>query len=219
MENNYILITPARNEEKYIRKTIESVISQTLLPKQWIIISDGSTDHTDDIVCEYEKKFNFIRLLKITGDARRNFGSKAKAVMFAYNKFKDRDFEFVGNLDADIVLDIGYYEGIINRFLNDDRLGCAGGIRYDYCKGKFKKVQVYKNSVGGPIQFFRRKCFEEIGGYMPLKYGGIDAVAENTAKMLGWEVLTFPELIVHHLRCTGTAGKSLIKSKIKNGIK
>ncbi|UCH65113.1 MAG: glycosyltransferase, partial [Ignavibacterium sp.] len=216
---NYVLITPARNEESFIVKTIESVIVQTRLPKKWIIVSDGSTDRTDEIVNEYMTQYNFIELLKKKSNEKRNFGSKAKAISIAYNKLRDLDFEFVGNLDADVSFDAKYYENIFIEFNKNSKLGIAGGIRYDLHDGKFKKLKCAPDSVGGPFQLFRRECYEEIGGYKPSRFGGIDAMAEISARMKGWEVKMFPQYKIFHHRQTGTAINNVLKQKFRAGLR
>lgn len=218
MNNDYVLITAARNEENYIEKTIQAVISQIVLPKKWVIVSDGSTDRTEEIVNNYAAKYNFIDLVKTSGDPERNFGSKAKAVNFGYSRLKAIDYQFVGNLDADVSFDSSYYEDILSKFQQNKNLGIAGGIRYDLFHGKFKKMNCSRNSVGGPIQLFRRSCYEEIGGYIPLEFGGIDAVAEIMARMHGWEVESFPKQVVYHYRTTGTATKNILRVRFYDGV-
>jgi hypothetical protein len=111
-----------------------------------------------------------------------------------------------------------YYEGVLSKFNANERLGVAGGIRFDLWNGQFREVRPAHNSAGGPTQFFRRQCYEEIGGYLPLRFGGLDTVAETMARMHGWEVETFPDLEVFHYRCTGTAGGGTVRAKFKAGI-
>lgn len=217
--SSYVLITAARNEEAYIEKTIQSVIAQTVLPTRWIIVSDGSTDRTEEIVQQYRGEHSYIELLCAANDVNRNFGSKAKAVQAGYARIKHLEFEYVGNLDADVSFGQDYYKNILSEFHQNSKLGIAGGIRYDFCNGKFKRVKNSRNSVGGPFQLFRRKCFEDIGGYKPLEYGGIDAVAEITTRMHGWEVESFPEYTVYHHRCTGTANRSAWSASFRAGIR
>lgn len=215
----YVLITAARNEEAYIGRTIDAVISQNQLPKKWIIINDGSTDSTADIVSRYSAQNAFIELVSVSGDKLRNFGSKAKSVNFGYRRMREISYDFVGNLDADVSFDLNYYENILSKFWANPKLGVAGGVRYDLHDNHFIKVKSARNSVGGPFQLFRRECFEEIGGYLPLKYGGIDATAEIMARMHGWEVQSFPEYRAYHYRRTGTASRNFVKSKIRMGIR
>jgi len=220
MIKKYVLITAAKNEQDYIEKTIQSVLHQTILPQKWIIVSDGSTDDTDCIVKKYMEKYEFIELLTRTGDENRNFGSKAMCVMKAYDYIKNVDFDYVGNVDADISFDSHYYENMLSKFKLNPKLGVVGGTRYDRYPNQFVKIECAKNSVGGPFQLFRKKCFDEIGGYRNLKYGGIDAVAETTARMYGWEVKSYSEYIIYHHRITGLANtKHILLTRFKDGTK
>jgi len=217
MTIKYALITPARNEAEFIDKTLKSVILQTYRPQRWIIVDDNSTDNTADIVRSYLPGNDFIQLITKDGDKERNFASKSKAIAYAYEQLKDVDFDYIGNLDADIGLEPSYYESILKRMEAHSRLGLAGGIRYDYLNGKFVLRDCARNSVGGPIQLFRRACYEMIGGYMALPYGGIDAVAETSARMHGWDVRSFPEYRVYHYRATGTANHSKLQALYRAG--
>lgn len=215
----YVLLTSAKNEQDFIIKTMESVISQTLKPMLWVIVNDGSTDRTENIILSYVRKFNFIHLFNIQRGVNRSFGSKAKAIMYAFDSIRHDNFDFVGNLDADISFESTYYERLISKFHENKNLGIGGGIRYDFCNNKFKRVKCAEDSVGGPFQFFRKKCFEDIGGYKPLTYGGIDALAEISARMLGWEVKSFDDLQLYHHRCTGIARGRFIHRQIVEGEK
>lgn len=215
--NSYVLITAARNEEAYIEKTIQSVIAQTILPKRWAIVSDGSTDRTDEIVKQYADKHDFIMLLRRSADQERNYGSKAKALKLAYEQLTSLEYDFVGNLDADVSFDSTYYENILKKFNENERLGLAGGIRFDLRDEQFHRVHCARNSVGGPFQLFRRECYEVIGGYRPLRFGTVDTVAETMVRMHGWEVESFPEFKVYHYRWTGTAGGGLVGARFKVG--
>jgi glycosyltransferase involved in cell wall biosynthesis len=214
----YVLVTAARNEAAFIEKTLQSVVAQKKRPLKWVIVSDGSTDQTEAIVEQHAGQHGFIQLSRRTGDQVRNFGSKVRAFASGYEQLKALPFEFVGNLDADVSMDPAYYEGVLSRFAQNERLGIAGGTRYDLCNGQFRKIHAARNSVGGPYQLFRRACYEEIGGYRPFKLGGIDAVAEIMARMHGWEVMSFPELRVYHYRCTGTAGGNIFKGNVRRGM-
>lgn len=216
---NYVLVTPARNEEAFIEKTLQSVTRQSVLPQKWVIVSDGSTDRTDEIVTEYAQRYPFIQLVRKTADKKRTFSSKVYAFRTGYAQLQGIDYDFIGMLDADVSFGPDYYENILRKFHQDDSLGLAGGIRYDLCNGKFVRVLCAKNSVGGPYQLFRRQCFEAIGGFTPIKIGGEDAVAEINARMHGWRVESFPEYKVYHYRRTGTATKSALGVHFQNGVK
>jgi len=213
----YVIITTARNEENYIRRTIESVISQTVLPQRWVIVSDNSNDRTDEIISNYTKKYNYIKLIHHNSNEQRNFTSKVHAFNVGYDNLQDVKFDFIGNLDADISFAPNYYECILNKFNDNQLLGIAGGIFYEFYNGKFHSYKTSKNSVRGGIQLFRYKCFREIGGFKPLKIGGEDALAEILSRMNGWEVISFPEIKVYHNRPTGTGGMKVYRAKFLRG--
>lgn len=219
MKLDYVLITPARNEEAYIEKTIKSVVAQTIRPKKWVVVSDGSIDRTEEIVSRYTKEYDFIQLVCVEGDSTRNFGSKVNAFNAGYCSIRHIKHDFLGNIDADISFQSDYFETILQEFNRNDKLGIAGGIIYDFDDGTFHKQQSSLNSVAGAVQFFRKECFEEIGGYIPLKGGLIDAVAEVTARMHGWQTRSFPELKVKHYRKTGTRwlGRNVFRSAWNEG--
>ncbi len=123
----YVLITAARNEADYIEHTLKSVVKQTILPKKWSIVSDGSTDRTDEIVKRYEAKYDFIQLLRREPDGGRDFGSKVYAIRAGLEQLTGIEFDFIGNLDADISFESDYYESIFSIFMKYPKLGIAGG--------------------------------------------------------------------------------------------
>jgi biofilm PGA synthesis N-glycosyltransferase PgaC len=119
----YVLITPAKNEEAYIEKTIEAVLSQTVLPQKWVIVSDGSVDFTDEIVARYEQRHSFICLVRAGKQGQKDFGSKVKAFQAGYSQVRDAHYDFLGNLDADVTFGADYYEQILERFHANPGLG------------------------------------------------------------------------------------------------
>ena len=213
----YALITPAHNERAYIEKTIQSVISQTVLPTKWVIVSDGSTDGTDGIVAKYAAKHGFIQLVRIDRDPTRNFGSAIRAINTGYEQLEGIKYDFIGNLDADVVLHRDYYESILDRFQANPKLGVAGGIVCDRRWDRFDEKFTAVDSARGPIQMFRRECYEQIGGHNRIGTGGYDTVAEIKARMHGWQVETFPGIRALHLRPTGTAKGSVLWARFRQG--
>jgi glycosyltransferase involved in cell wall biosynthesis len=203
----YVLISTARNEAAYIEQTIMSVIGQTLLPLKWIIVSDGSTDGTDDIVKKYASDKEWIELVRMPDRSERNFSGKAHAFNTGYAKLKDMDFDLIGNIDADITFEANFFEYLLAKFAENPLLGVAGTT---YTEDSFKGYNyniVNIEDVTGHCQLFRRECFEEIGGYIPIKVGGIDSVAVLTARMKGWKTRTFTErTCVHHRKVGGSQG-------------
>lgn len=216
-QRSYALITPARNEEKYIEQTISSVARQTILPEKWIIVDDGSTDGTAEIVKRNVATYSYLELVCSTGRKQRDFASKAYAVREGYARLKNIPYSFIGNLDADTTHPEKYYEYIMSRFEENPKLGIAGGVVCDLIGQNFHAQQLSFNSVAGPIQLFRRRCWEEIDGYRPMRYGGVDAAAEILARMKGWHVQTFPEINAFQHRRVGTAQRGYLAASFKRG--
>ena len=147
----------------------------------------------------------------------RDFGSKVYAFNAGYDYIKDEDYDFIGNLDADITFERNYYESIIYKFEKDEELGIAGGSFFDVFNNKKIKISNSIDSVRGAVQLFRYKCFSDINGYIPLKQGGIDSVADFKAKMNRWKVQTFQDIIVLHHRRTGSQGYGILSASIRRG--
>lgn len=213
---SYVLITPARNEAAFIETTIQSVIRQTLKPLRWIIVSDGSTDATDEIVRKYAAEHSWIELVRRPERAERHFAGKVVAFNEGYARVRSLDYDIIGNLDADISFEPDYFSFLMEKFAANPNLGVGGtpfregGKQYNY---NFTSIE----HVSGACQLFRRKCFEAIGGYVPIKGGGIDLVAVTTARMKGWQTQTFTEKFCMHHRVMGTAGHNKLKAFLKGG--
>jgi biofilm PGA synthesis N-glycosyltransferase PgaC len=215
----YVLITSARNEEKFIDGAIWSVIAQTSLPERWVIVDDGSTDNTAAIVESYLERYPWIELLRRTNRADRSFAGKAHAVNDALKRVENLPFEVVGNLDADVTFPPDYMAFVMEKFAADPELGVAGTPfteqGYDSTRDSFEG----ENYVAGPCQLFRYSCFREIGGYVPNRAGGVDWIAVMTARMQGWRVRSFPEKRFHHHRSMGTAEKGKLSALFAYGQK
>lgn len=212
----YVLITPARNEARFIEMTIKCVVAQTVRPLTWVIVSDGSTDGTDEIVGRYAAEYGWIELLRMPERLERHFAGKVHAFNAGYARVRQLKYAVVGNLDADVEFDEEYFELLLEKFARCPRLGVAGtafreqGREYDY---RFTSIE----HVSGQIQLFRRECFEEIGGYAPRRLGGIDLVAVITARMKGWQTRTFPEKTYTHHRPMNTATQSALIVPFRGG--
>ena len=213
---SYVLITPARNEEAFIEQTIKSVVRQTIPPVKWVIVSDGSTDSTDDIVNKYAANYGWIELVRMPERKERHFAGKVHAFNAGYAKVKDLKYDIVGSLDADISFDPEYFDFMLKKFAQNNKLGVGGTpfrqgkVQYDY---RFSR----KEHVSGACQLFRQECFESIGGYIPLKAGGIDLTAVVTARMKGWETETFTDKVCIHHRPMGTAKDRILLATFKSG--
>src|SRR5580704_15717832 len=164
----YVLITPARNEAKFIELTLESMVSQTVVPLKWVIVSDGSTDGTDEIVKKYTSDYAWIELIRMPERKERHFAGKVLAFNAGYAKLAGLPYEIIGNLDGDVSFDGDYFDFLLRKFDENPHLGVAGtpfregSFQYDY---RFTSIE----HVSGQCQLFRRECFEAIGGYVARK--------------------------------------------------
>lgn len=215
---SYVLITPARNEEAFIDLTLKSMAAQTLQPLKWVIVSDGSTDRTEEIVRRYTALHPWIELVCMPPRKERHFGGKVICFNAGLERVRQLNYDILGNLDADMSFESDLFAFLLDRFEENPRLGAAGAPfsegkgTYDF---RFSSVE----HVSGACQLFRRECFEQIGGYTPIKGGGIDVVAVLTARMKGWQTRTFPEKSLMHHRAMGTASHSDMTARFRLGRK
>jgi len=213
----YVLITPARNEARHINLTLKSVVAQTVKPLKWIIVSDGSTDGTDDLVREYARLYSWIELVRMPERQERHFAGKVHAFNAGYERVRSLDYDIIGNLDADISFEPDYFEFLVKKFAENPGLGVGGtpfregGTGYDY---RYTSVE----HVSGACQLFRRECFQSIGGYVPLRAGGIDLAAVLTARMKGWQTRSFTEKWCDHHRKMGTANDRSLMAVFRGGF-
>jgi glycosyltransferase involved in cell wall biosynthesis len=216
---SYVLITPARNEGEFIELTLKSVVAQTILPRKWVIVSDGSTDSTDEIVSRYAALHPWIELVRTAERKERNFSGKVGAFNAGYERVQSLEYDAICSLDGDISFTPDYFAFLLGKLADDPSLGLVGtpfqergSPVYDY---RFVSIE----HVSGACQLFRRQCFEQIGGYVPVKGGGIDYIAVITSRMKGWKTRTFPEKVCDHHRPMGTAQHGILNAKFRIGVK
>ena len=190
---------------------MRSVIKQTILPQEWVIVSDGSTDRTETIVAGYARQFPWIRLVKLKARPARSWSAVVFAAEAGIRALETQNYSFIGLLDADVRLPDDYYEQILQRFAADRQLGMAGGLVVDMVGGRPVKMRQNLNAIAGAVQFFRRDCFESLGGLLPLPEGGWDALTSVRARMNGFKTLTFPELRVDHLKPRNVAEGNMVR--------
>jgi len=214
---SYVLITPARNEAAFIELTIKSVVAQSVRPVKWVIVSDGSTDGTDDIVTRYLAENPWMELVRMPERKERHFAGKVHAFNAGYAKVKDLPYEVLGSLDGDLSFDPEYFAFLLAKLNDDPKLGLVGtpfqdggNKTYDY---RFTSIE----HVSGACQLFRRECFEDIGGYTPVRGGGIDHIAVLSCRMKGWKTRTFTEKTTFHHRPMGTAERKTFTVRFRTG--
>lgn len=216
---SYALVTPARNEAAFIEQTINSVVAQSVLPCRWIIVSDGSTDDTNEIVQRCARRYDWIELVRMPERRDRQFAAKAHAFNAGCGRLRDVSFDIIGNLDADITFDPDYFSFLLSKFQSSPELGVAGTPFVEDHKQlndhSYGHQFADTSHVSGACQLFRRKCFEEVGGYVPVKSGAIDWIAVTTARMKGWQTRTFTEKVCFHHRKLGVGSGSHGKLRMR----
>ena len=214
----YVVITPARNEEANIQRLLDSMVAQTHLPLRWVIVSDGSTDRTETIVADYQRRYEWIELVCRHERRQRSFAAKVDCFNAGLRAAEGLPFDVIGNVDADISFGADHFAYLMSCFAEFPRLGVAGtpfvedGKSYDY---RFTNIE----HVSGACQLFRRECFSDIGGYVPIPSGGIDWVAVTTARMKGWQTRTFTEKTCAHHRAIGTGSTGRLSAVFRQGRK
>jgi biofilm PGA synthesis N-glycosyltransferase PgaC len=215
---SYVLITPARNEAEYIELTLKSVVAQTLRPLKWVIVSDGSTDGTDELVRKYAETNPWIELVQMPERKERHFAGKALAVGAGYARMAGLNHEVIGNLDADVSFDPDYFSFLMDRFAENPKLG-VGGTAFREGNLSYNYEFVGIEHVSGMCQMFRRECYEAIGGYPAIRSGGIDLIAVLSARARGWETRTFVEKTFDHHRTQGGALHTGLRERLHMGRK
>lgn len=204
MQTKYVLITPVRNEEAFLEKIIVSVINQTVRPVEYIIVNDGSSDRTGEIIDNYCSKYNWIRGVHRQDRGFRKWGGGIiEAFYDGFNALNCQDWEFMSKMDGDLSFDPEYFAEAFNKFRENPNIGIGGGVLYIYKNGRRILESHPKFHVRGGVKIYRRKCWEDIGG---LWVGpGTDAVDEVKANMLGWTTMSFFDLHLIHHRPTSTS--------------
>ena len=213
---NYLIVTPVRDEEGFVESTMQSVVSQTILPREWVVVDDGSRDKTRDIVLHYAHEHKWIRLLTLPDRGKRQLGA---AVVDAFNfglaNAKVADYEFLCKLDADIVLSADYFEFLFGRFRQNSGLGIASGCTYIQNGEKLIWERTYEKHSRGMMKVYRRRCFEDINGL--ISELGWDVIDDYKAQMKGWQTRNFKDLKVIHRRPMGSSIKGILTGRIRGG--
>lgn len=198
----YYIIIPTFNEEKFISPTLQSIVEQTVLPSKVVVVNDGSTDKTEEIIQSFVEKHSFITLVNKTSEAIHLPGSK---VIQAFNKGLetiDDNYDFIVKADADLIFPSNYFETISNHFQSDSNIGMVGGFAYIEKNGEWILENLTdKDHIRGAFKAYRKACFKQIGGLKPAM--GWDTVDELLCKFYNWKVVTDSSLQVKHLKPTG----------------
>jgi glycosyltransferase involved in cell wall biosynthesis len=198
----YYIVIPAYNEEAFIALTLQSLVSQTLLPKKVVVVNDNSTDKTAEIVLAFAKENPFITLVNKTSEAIHLPGSKVIQAFHKGFETLDNNYDIIVKLDADLILPNNYFERISSTFEKDAEVAMVGGFAYIEKNGDWILENLTdKDHIRGAFKAYRKTFFEQMGNLKPAM--GWDTVDELLAKFYGWKVITDSSLIVKHLKPTG----------------
>jgi poly-beta-1,6-N-acetyl-D-glucosamine synthase len=222
----YCIVSPVRDEEKYMRRTLESVVNQTVPPDLFVIVDDGSTDATPQVLAEYEARYPYIKVIKRQNRGQRRVGGGVVEAFYeGWAVAEPYHHDFLTKLDMDLELPLGYFERLLALMAADPRLGTVSGKAYypapsnkdESFDGALISEHIGDDVSLGMTKFWRRECFEEIGGLVPqVLWDGIDCYK---ARMLGWKACSLdePELRFLHLRPMGSSDKSIVNGRIRLG--
>ncbi|MDB6111211.1 MAG: glycosyl transferase, family 2 [Pedosphaera sp.] len=218
-DGQYVLISVGRNEEAYIEGLIDTIAAQKIRPSLWIFVDDGSTDRTYERAAARAKNLPFLQIARMPVGRPRNFSSKVFALQHACELVKNTPSEFIGFLDADMKLEPDYYQQLIQCFRLDPQLGLGGGTVIDQYPDRTENIRQGSENfhVAGGVQFFRRQCFDQIGGYLPVATGGEDTIADVMTMMHGWKIQAFKELTALHLRPEGFGKANVFRRGMRWG--
>lgn len=208
---SFVIIIPVYNEEKYLETCLQSFVNQTLKPDILVLVDDNSTDGSYKIIQKYAKKHLWIKAVKHSSKAVHLPGKKViNAFNFGLKSIKDKNFDFIGKFDADLILPKNYFEIALHHFTKDNKVGLVGGVLYI----KKETAWVLENltnldHIRGAIKLYSKSCFEAIGGLKNVM--GWDTLDELLAQYYGFKIVCDPNLIVKHLKPTGAIYDSTSK--------
>jgi poly-beta-1,6-N-acetyl-D-glucosamine synthase len=212
----YVIISPVRDEEAHIEATIGAVTAQTAQPLEWVIVDDGSSDRTGQIIDEYAARVPWIKVVhRPNRGFRKSGGGVVEAFYGGFELVQDKAWEFVVKLDGDLTFSPDYFRRCFEYFSNDPRLGIGGGDIYHDHAGELRLERNPRFHVRGATKIYRRACWEAIGGLLTAP--GWDTIDEVKANMLGWSTYAFEDLRVLHHRYTGEA-EGQLRDKVKHGL-
>ena len=215
---SYVLVTPAKDEEATIERTLQAVLSQTVQPIEWVIVSDGSTDRTDEIIRAAGVAYPWIRLLRLPPRTHRSFAAVVYATEAGVCALTTKDYDYIGLLDSDVRFEPDYFEMLIEHFKRSPKLGLAGGVVIDLGQRK-DRFPRNRNDVPGATQFFSRQCFEELGGLIAVPEGGWDALTCARARMRGYETQLLINLVVDHLKPRNLSAGGTFRRQWQMGVR
>lgn len=216
--NRIVLISPVRDEEDFIEGVIKSMICQTVVPVEWVIVDDGSTDRTSDIIKKAAQEHDWIHLEQKPDRGDRAVGpGVVEAFYYGHERIKTKDYDFIGKMDADIEFGEKYFETLLTFFAKDPYLGAASGKPFLEEEGQLIEERTNDEMVAGQINFYRRQCFEDMGGFVREVHW--DGIAFHRCRMEGWRTMSIrhPDLNFIHKRLMGSSHKNILYGRMRWG--
>ena len=218
LQSAYLIISPGRNEAQYMRATLDSVVKQTIRPRKWVIVDDGSTDESPEILKEYERAHDWIEVVNREDRGARAVGSGVIEAFYAgYEVINLDDYDFICKLDLDLRLPEKYFETLIGKMRDNPRLGTCSGKAYIEKDGEWVSERHGDENSIGASKFYRVSCFRDIGGFVrEIMWDGIDC---HQCRMRGWMAGSFdePDLRFEHLRPMGSSQQSIFTGRLRHG--
>ncbi|WP_349294641.1 glycosyltransferase family A protein (plasmid) [Thioclava sp. 'Guangxiensis'] len=214
----YALITPCRDEAQYMRRTLDSVTAQTEPPALWLIVDDGSTDATPQILAEYTARHDWIRVVSKPDRGARAVGPGViEAFYFGLDRIDTGAFDYICKFDLDLELPHGYFAGLMDKMAANPRLGSCSGKPWFMWKGARVSEKCGSEMSVGMTKFYRVQCFREIGGFV--REVMWDAIDCHKSRQLGWQARAFDDeaLAFEHLRPMGSSQKSVHTGRMRHG--
>ncbi|MEL6531952.1 MAG: glycosyltransferase family A protein [Pseudomonadota bacterium] len=216
---SYVLISPCRNEADYMRRTLDSVVAQSLRPTLWVVVDDGSTDATPEILAEYTAKHDWIRVVKKPDRGHRAVGpGVVEAFYVGLDSIEMEDFTYLCKLDLDLELPERYFETLVERMEENPRIGTCSGKPYMRIGGRLVSEHRGDELSVGMTKFYRVACFKETGGFV--REVMWDAIDGHKARQLGWVVVSWdhPDLNFEHLRPMGSSQQNIHVGRKRHGF-
>ncbi len=200
----YLVVSPVKDEEKHVRRTLDSMIQQTVRPVQWVIVDDGSTDRTPEIVAQYAERHAFIKMVRHTANTERGPGSPViRAFQAGYDQCRAVKHDLIVKLDCDLSFGPDYFERLLRYFEGDRQLGIASGVYWECRNGNdWFQIKMPAYHAAGAAKALRKSCYDQIGGFLPTR--GWDTVDEIRAMSKGWRTTHFADLEMKHWKAEGT---------------
>jgi biofilm PGA synthesis N-glycosyltransferase PgaC len=201
--DRYVVVSPVKDEATFVTRTLDSMCNQTVRPYRWVLVDDGSTDGTREILERFAAKHSWVQLARLDPGAPRQTGSRViRTFLAGYERLRDEQFDFVVKLDCDLEIPPDYFENLLHRFRQDPTLGIASGIYLERRDGRWAAMEMPPYHAAGAMKMLRAACYRDIGGFVAAP--GWDAVDEIKALVRGWKTRHFTELRVLHLKDEGS---------------